>query len=229
MNHEVFIPSKLTTQKIAHGSLILHGVTEKCAHCGLDLTDALSIQTSLGPKCRKTAGYFTEPDFEGDVMDAMVHLSPYPEVFQFMLDHYKPGGARALMNGLVRLCALNRKTQLHRDCTNAIEVLGYRKLASTLRRSIEDVVVKTSKDFPGFLQVWIRRALYNSSFNYDCRQDIPNHTWNRRLRSRLVPDSDKRALWTLLRKHYAGCLLTTAEGTREIPVPGSPPSTPPGT
>lgn len=229
MEHQVYIPAKLTTQKLHHGDLILHGVTDRCAHCGINMSDSLSLESGLGPTCRRKAGYFIEPEFPGDVMDAMVHLAPYPEVFQFMLDHYKPGGNRALMNGLVRLCALNRKTQLHRDCTNAIEVLGYTKLASVLRRSLEDVVVKPSKDFPGFLQVWIRRSLYNSSFNYECRQDIPNHTWNRRLRSRLVPETDKRVLWTLLRKHYAGCLLTTAEGTREIPAPGAPPSTPPGT
>lgn len=229
MEHEVYIPAKITTQKISHGALILQGVTEECAHCKRALTDALSVQVGMGPSCRKVGGFFKEPEFEGDVNDAWVALAPYPEVVTFMMEHYAPGGNRALMNGLVRLCALNRKTKLHRDCTDAIELLGYRKLASVLRRSLEEVVVKGSKERPGYLTVWLHRRLYNSSFNHDIRLQIPSHTWDYKTKARLVPESAKRELWVLLRKYYAGRLLTTSDGTQPIPAPGTPPSTPPGT
>lgn len=216
MNQTIFIPATLTTQKLHHSNLILDGITDHCAHCGLELSDSISIQSGLGPLCRKKAGYFSDPEVEGDIMDAMIYLGKYPEVSDFMLKHYGPGGARGLMNGLVKLCALNRKSDLHRACTNAIEALGFHKLASVLRKSMEDISVKPSKTSGGYYNLKILRRLYSGMFQREIRDQIPGLRLDYKSKCWLVPQSDRRILWNLLRKYYSGCVLTTEKGSHFI-------------
>lgn len=206
----------IDTKKLHHSTLILEGVAQRCAHCGLQLTDSISIQSGLGPLCRKKAGYFKEPEVDGDLMQAMIYLSPYPEVVDFLLRHHKPDGNRGLMNGLVKLCALNRKTDLHRACTNAIQALGYTNIASVLRKSMEDISILPSKTKEGFLQMRIARRLYSGVFQSKLRQLVPNLRFDYAARSWIVPESCRQGLWKLLQEHYNGCVLTTASGTRFV-------------
>ncbi len=43
--------SRLTTKKIPHKDMILDDVCTNCACCGQPLTDSVSVQRGLGPRC----------------------------------------------------------------------------------------------------------------------------------------------------------------------------------
>ena len=60
----------ISTTKLHHGTLIMSGVCEKCAHCGQPLTDSVSIERGIGPVC-SNKGYKEEPK-DADEIQAMI-------------------------------------------------------------------------------------------------------------------------------------------------------------
>jgi hypothetical protein len=210
---------KLTTQKAPHGRLILEGVCSHCAHCGMALTDSVSIERGIGPVCSKK-GYLEDPQ-NSDEMQAMISLAEFPEVCTFLVEHYRPQGVRGLCNGLVRLASLNRGNyNLHVACCDAIECLGYIKLANLLRESICVIILKDSTVHPGCLEVWVKRHAYKWAWGRDSK-NIPGSFFDRTLRRVIIPITDptgspkggifegrrmsnRQMLWELMLRHYSG-------------------------
>lgn len=135
--------SNLTTKKLPHKNLVLDGACSNCACCGQDLSDAVSIQRGIGPKCSQK-GYLEE-EVEGDLFEAYVVLSGFPELYRFLKDHYEPLGLRGLINGLVRTASLNRprgrgqkdgNLEVFRACCDAVEAVGHKKMAALLRNTL---------------------------------------------------------------------------------------------
>lgn len=215
----------VTTKKLSHHDLILDGVCSHCAHCGQALTDAVSITRGIGPTCSKKG--YTEDPVNADEIQALIDLSEYPELIEFLTEHYKPQGVRGLMNGLVKICSLNRKSPVHEACCNAVESLGFHKLASILRESLAVIEVLPSKDDPGYVKVWVKKGSYNYSFT----RSLYNISGTRRgFRGTLVPihdgkecswDSNRKVtnrkfLWEIIERHFSGLICKTAKGTFKI-------------
>lgn len=225
--------SNLTTRKISHINLILENVCDHCAHCGLALTDSISIVRGIGPICSRK-GYSEEP-IDGDEMQAMIDLAEFPELVEFLTIHYKPLGIRGLVNGLVRVCSLNRprgtayrrtgNEKVFSACCDAIESLGHRKMASLLRNTLAIISITESKNYPGCIKIWVKKSEWSWSWDQDIhnkltgafysRQDkgmiIPIYSEDksqRRLSAVSGPDgkflTNRQVLWDLLSKHYNG-------------------------
>jgi hypothetical protein len=218
-------------QKMYHGKLILQGVCSHCAHCGQALTDSESVERGIGPVCSRK-GYFEDPK-DSDEMQAMIDLAEYPQLVEFLVEHYKPQGIRGMVNGLVRVCSLNRRSPVHQACTDAIQSLGYEKLASLLRESLAVVEIKESKKFPGSIEVWCKKDEWKFRFTNALRYQLGGH-FERDLKATVVPvtkDVDgvttslmiyspsakgqvthRRYIWNLLLAHYEGFYVKVVKG-----------------
>lgn len=217
--------------KASRQQLILDNSYSVCAHCGLKLTDAESQQIGIGPICKKNSGYNDIP-VGGDEIQAFIALAEYPELIQYLNDKYRPQGNRALMNGLLGCCSLNRRTPVHKACCEAIEALGYGKLASTLRKSLASVFVERSTDFPGSFSVRVLKRDFSNIWNYEIKNAAHGVFYHKASRSLIVPihkaddetsvavNSDnlpnKKILWDSLVKHYSGLIVVTPQGNFEI-------------
>jgi hypothetical protein len=207
----------ISTEKMVHGSMILNGICTQCVRCRLKLTDAVSIERGMGPEC-SSKGYAEDPT-NPDEMGAMIELAEYPALVDFLTLHYKPLGVRGLMNGLVRIAALNRKSPVHGACANAIEMLGYQKLAGALRDALVVLKITRSEKHAGHLKVWVRGAEWTRDWSQDCYSHVPHSFYDRQERGLIVADrkETKSALWRMMMKHYPHECASTPTGTVRIP------------
>jgi hypothetical protein len=202
---------RISTTKLHHSALILKGVCEKCAHCGQPLTDSVSIERGIGPVCSKK-GYLEDPK-DADEIQAMIDLAEYPDLVEFLTENYKPQGVRGLMNGLVKICSLNRKHDCFSACCEAIVSLGYDRLAATLRESI--AVIAVTEPDNTHLKVWVKR----SDFTWAWYNDIKVIPGFRRGRGGCFfpkTETARKALWRAMRKHFEGLILKTPRGAFKI-------------
>jgi hypothetical protein len=193
------MPPQQYMKKGQRFTLVFQGVCTHCAHCGMALTDSVSIERGLGPVC-SSRGYLEDPK-DPDEMQAMIDLAEYPDLVDFLVKNYKPKGVRGLMNGLVKICSLNRRSPVHQACCDAIESLGYKTLASTLRESIAVIEIKSHDDKT--FHLWVKKAEWHMAWQYDLRQ-IPGAYMSRQHKGWLVPKNQKHVLWALMLRHYEG-------------------------
>ena len=193
------MPPQNYMKKGQHYKLVFQGVCTNCAHCALKLTDSVSIERGIGPVCSKR-GYFEDPT-DPDEMQAMIDLAEYPDLVNYLVTKYKPQGIRGLMNGLVKICSLNRRSPVHQACCDAVESLGYKKLASTLRESIAVIEIK-NQDANTF-HLWVKKSEWNWAWSNALRQ-IPGAYFSRQEKGWLVPKAQKHLLWALMVRHYEG-------------------------
>ena len=192
-------------------TLIVNGACTHCAHCGMTLTDPTSQEAGLGPVCR-SRGYNDDPvaESDSDSMQALIDLAEYPVLVDYLTTNYKDKGKHKLMVGLVKIASLNRRTPVHQAVTDAIESLGYKRLASTLRESLCCVEIKEHD--PLHFNIWIKKSEWHWSFANDIRHNIPNAYTSRQFKGTIVPKSDKKMLWSLCLKHYSGFFAKVPDG-----------------
>lgn len=223
--------SSVTTVKVPHRNLILDGVCSHCAHCGHQLTDAQSIQRGIGPVC-SGKGYAEDP-VDGDEMQAMIDLMEFPELVEFLNEHYKPLGIRGLVNGLVRVASLNRprgrgwsegNADVHAACCDAIESLGHQKLSKLLRETLVIMEVRESTEYPHCLEVWVKKRDWTKDWSWDVTRDVSGTFFSKKVKAMVIPVgnngkvmskcrpdgngpiTNKRALWNLMLRHYGGSI-----------------------
>ena len=194
--------------------LIFQGVATRCAHCSLKLTDAVSLERAMGPTCSKR-GYLEDPKVS-DEMGALIALAEFPALVEYVTQVYKPLGVRKMMNFLVRMCSLNRRSPVHAACTDAIEMLGYTQLASTLRESIAVVEVFPSKTEANANVIWVRKNEWHWGWTNALR-GIKGAHFSKSEKGTVVPVAQKAEAWNLIRKYYAGFYCKTATGVVKIP------------
>lgn len=193
--------------------LMFEGVCTHCAHCGQPLTDAESMERGIGPVCSKK-GYAEDPK-EADEMQALIDLAEFPDLVNFITERYKPQGVRKMMNALVKICSLNRRSPVHSACCDAIDSLGYARLASTLRESIAVVEIKDCKEHPGNYHVWVKKSDWSWGWTNAIRS-LGGSFMSRQLKGTIVPVRHKRDLWELMLKFYGGLCAKTPTGTIKI-------------
>lgn len=190
------------------------GVCTHCAHCGQPLTDAESTQRGIGPICSKK-GYTDEVE-PVDPLEAMMALSQYPQLVNYLNSKYKPQGNRGLANGLVRTASLNRRTPVHAACTDALDALGYKNLASALRESLAVVEIFDSKNQSDAYGVWVKKSDFDWTFYRALSALQGVRTLRYPAREIVVPKVHRRALAQLILKHYEGLCVKTKGGAHKI-------------
>lgn len=208
------MPSGTYRHKGERFELITQGVATRCAHCSMKLTDSVSLERALGPTCSKR-GYLEDPK-EADEVGAIFALAEFPALAQYVTDVYKPLGVRKMMNFLVKICALNRRSPVHAACTDAIEQLGYKALASLLRESIAVVEVTPSTAHKDSLKIWVKKSEWGWGWTNSLRTIHGSH-FSRAEKGTIVPITEKAAVWAMIRKYYAGFYCKTAKGCVKIP------------
>lgn len=206
----------ISTTKRHHSNLVFEGVCSECAHCGHSLTDSVSIERGIGPVCSKKG--YKEDAKDADELQAMIDLAEYPDLVEFLVEHHKPQGVRGLMNGLVKLCSLNRKHPAFGAMCEAVSSLGFDKLASVLRESIAVVDVKEHPEYPGYYLVWVKKRDFSWSWARSLK-NIPGWRYPRKgIRGILVPvqEAARKQLWTAMKDHYEGLVVKTPKGAFKI-------------
>jgi hypothetical protein len=169
-------------------------------------------------------GYNEDP-VESDEVQALIELSPWPELVDFLVKNYKPLGVRGLMNGLVRIASLNRKSEVHGACCDAIASLGYHKLASLLRESLAVAEIKEDSDY---LLVWVKKSEWTFAWTRDLQAIYGTKSHPKK--GTLVLNCGGKAwtevdgvkiqnrvlLWNALKKHYLGAVIKTDKGAHKI-------------
>lgn len=192
--------------------LVFEGVCSNCAHCSQPLSDAISIERGIGPICSKK-GYLEDPK-SSDEIQAMIDLAEFPALMNFVVERYKPQGVRAMMNALVKICSLNRRSPVHPACCDAIDSLGYTRLASTLRESLAVIEISQAQDSGSYL-VWVKKSDWHWGWTNALRQ-IPGSYFSKQAKGTIVPKTHKRELWTLMLKYYEGLCAKTPNGVVKI-------------
>jgi hypothetical protein len=206
--------SSVNTKKMHHSALILSDVCSQCAHCGLALTDAVSVERGMGGRC-SSKGYMEDP-VDGDELQAMIDLAEYPELVELLTKNYKPLGVRGLMNGLVKVASLNRKHEVFGACCDAIDSLGYKRLASLLRQSLAAVSVTENKNYPDYYAVWVKKLHFKYQWVREMREIPGTRTKVLDVRGILVPKTQKVPLWDALNRVYDGYIVKTEKGAFKI-------------
>lgn len=198
----------------AMNAIQLHGVCNNCAHCGLTLTDSLSIETGLGPICRKKARYNDPENAEKDETVAMALLSKYEEVFSFLMNNCGKNKSQ-LMKAMVRIASLNRNTELHRDITNAIEALGWVTLANHLRKPFAAIVIGKSDDS---YSLKIQKKYFSYEY-WNMIREFVEYRFDRLNKCIWFKEEEKAKIWHILKLHYPNFVMKTPEGFATIPGP----------
>ena len=155
-------PEMAYAHKGMRHQLVFEGVCTHCAHCGQPLTDAVSTQRGIGPVCSKK-GYHDEVVASDDT-EALLALAEFPVLVDYLVKKYKPEGNRALCNGLVRTASLNRRTPVHAACCDAVEALGFTRLAAVLRESISIVEISDEPGKPELYSLWVKKSDFSWAF-----------------------------------------------------------------
>ncbi len=136
-------------------------IATHCAVCARPLVDALSVETGIGPDCRKKHGY-TQPDIAVDVVAVVSALAASLPVEVYMELTAKASistEARACANVLVHRIAAEQTGPLVAAYTAALSKLGFTKLADRIAKRIGKVEVH--EDGAGFFVI---RTPFNESF-----------------------------------------------------------------
>ncbi len=177
-----------------------------CACCGRPLVDSVSVETGVGPECRKKHG-FAEAQREADwgrATKALGQLALPSGLGAAFLEEDSHKAA----NVLVYHIAAEQSGRRVAAYTEALAALGYIKLASRIVRRLGGVIVDR-----------IEETLYiKASWNEELSiRGVPGAKYSRKRGVRFeAPVGSARAVWEALRAYGAGTLVVGEKGIRRI-------------
>lgn len=186
-------------------------VASHCCLCGRALVDAVSVEAGIGPECRRRSGYAEAqgPIDTGDVVAALGVLADdarLPNLPESAIQAWLDGDARKVANVLVHRIACDPGTEQALKYANAIDGLGFYKLAARLSDRMAKVRI-TEED--GELTV---KTPYNPEA-VDVLRRVPGRRWDREAKVNRFPSSARRPLFAALRQAFPG---TVAMGPRGL-------------
>jgi len=191
----------------------------RCACCSRPLCDAISVETGVGPECRRKHG-FNDAQGEPDWCAALVLLDGHVSTADMHAAAMAGEGeydARAVANLLVHRIACRSSARVDGAVlamTAAIGALGFVTLANKI---VEHGAGKVEVHAVGD-----RLAVttpYNQAFVAALKAARVGARWDGASKVWTVPTdpSARKALWGALRSHYAGALLVSDTGTTTVP------------
>jgi hypothetical protein len=191
----------------------------RCACCSRPLCDAISVETGVGPECRRKHG-FNDAQGAADWCAALVLLDGFVSVADMHAAAMAGEGeydARAVVNLLVHRVACRSTSRVDDSViaiTAAIRALGFVTLANKIvEHGAGKVEVHAAGDR---LAV---KTPYNQAFVSALKAARVGARWDGASKVWTVPadPSARKALWGALRAHYAGALLVSDSGTSTVP------------
>lgn len=184
-------------------------VATYCACCGRPLVDAVSVETGVGPECRKRHG-FDDSQGPADWGRAFASIAELPEeIKQAVAIACAEMNQRRAANVLVHFIAVHQDDRLAVAATEAVSHLGFTKLAERIAKRVGCVRIEQEGD------ELLVRTPYSDDFNASMRR-VPGARWDREAKARRVPVESKRALWVAMQRAFAGCMVVSAKGAARI-------------
>jgi hypothetical protein len=172
-----------------------------CACCSLPLVDAVSVETGVGPDCRKKHG-FAKPDTEVPYDAACTLVAEVPEGAEIVAG---TSTVRELVNRLVYRIARDQSGAHVLTWTNAVRTLGYTKLAARIAKRLAAVEIEAEGD------VYLVRARF-SDVHLAAMRRVPGRRWDRENKCDRVPEASKAALLEALAKAHPGQVARGPKG-----------------
>jgi hypothetical protein len=190
-------------------------LASSCACCAKALVDSVSVETGVGPDCRKKHGFGTaqgEVDHTALVV-GLAKLSPETNTALVTtwanrsVDAGTVEGAQIMANIATHTIAIEQTGKDVAALTEIVAALGFTKLAARIAKRIGVIVVTEEA---GILTI---KAPFSEEFNANVRS-VPGARWNQETKSRTVPASARRALWAALKKSFPIGMMV--QGSRGI-------------
>lgn len=194
-----------------------------CACCSLPLVDALSVERGIGPVCWKRHGAANpegEPIWEElavalDALESRSASSLHPYVL-VAREAANRENQRDCANALVRLIAIEQCGKDVLVYTNALDSLGYTKLASKIAKRLARVIItigEADKRYqsgggsfgPSYSTMKIESFLVKSPYEgSEGLRNVPGRQWDKTRKVNTFPLTSKCALFEALRRAYPG-------------------------
>jgi hypothetical protein len=175
-------------------------VAVRCCVCGLELTDAVSIEKGIGPVCRKKYRYEDAYPVSREIALAVsVYLtdSAVPEGAALtVIDAAHRDDSRKAANVLVLVASTEGKDAAV-TATHALRLLGYSDLADKVQKRLCSVWISEAD---GVLTV---KTAWNPAFVAAVR-NIAGRRWDGKNKVNLIPVAQKMALYNALKATFPG-------------------------
>ena len=183
-----------------------------CACCGRPLVDAKSVETGVGPDCRKKHGYATAekaPEWAAvfTALEAAVAADPRHGELAFKVAGLTDDTRKAANLVMHRVAAAQTGAAVG-HLVRAIRALGYVKMAARCADRLGSVLVEIDPA-TGVLALF---APYSEELNAALRK-VPGRAFKKAPTRNEVPAASRAALWTALRAGLpAGTLVVGPKG-----------------
>jgi len=193
-----------------------------CACCGKPLVDSDSVETGVGPVCRKKHGYGvpTSPAAFRDAFKAARELAAdEPERYAPACAAIAVEDAHKAANVLTHRAALVQGTAKVYTIAAIIHALGYHKLAERITTNAGAIRVETAEcdAFGPCLKVV---APYSPAFNQACKDRKVWSRWSKADKARFVALKSRKALWEALSDAFGGMAVIGSKGIKTLPKAG---------
>lgn len=189
-----------------------------CACCGRPLVDAASVETGIGPDCRKRHGFVEaqgDPDWpavESALDGCPVGTILFPSGVAAVEASWRLGGleTRRVANQLVYLVAqaasgLGHGPALIFAAVTALRALGFTKLAGVLSKRIAKVQIEERDG----------RLFVATPFTPDVVKGfriVPGRRWEKKEKLNSFPSAERRRLFAVLRRCFPGVVAVGPKG-----------------
>ncbi len=179
-------------------------VATSCCLCGRPLLDAASVERGVGPTCARKAGVGDaahEPEWQRvRAILARIGLAP------------RCDDARAEANRLTHRIGVAPSAPAVPVLLEAIDALGYHRLASAIAEHLVPVTVTIANDNGSLLVTTSRLDAEIFESYVDALRAVPGRRWDAEKKANVVPERSRRELGEAL----VGCLPSGAliVGTR---------------
>jgi len=184
-------------------------VATNCACCGKELVDAVSVETGVGPECRRRHGYKkAEAAADWDAVASALGPAEWDACARAILasaDESPEHVAHRFANLLVHRIACEQTGERVKARVIALSALGFGKLAARIAQRLGAVKVEEES---GTLLV---KAPYSEAFIEAARQ-VPGAWWDRARNVRVVPLASRPSLWKAIRTAFPGALVIGSRG-----------------
>lgn len=172
-------------------------VATHCAACGRPLLDAVSVETGMGPHCRKQHGF---------------GVAQSPAVWDIAQAQARAGGvtleipaeptdndARVAANRLVHRIAANQSAEGVPRLIAAVSFLGFEKVAKAIAEHLAPATVQVTVHPSKALAVRVEGLGERFDAFVAAMRSVPGRRWDGAEKVNVVPVTSRVALWEALR------------------------------
>lgn len=178
-----------------------------CACCGKELVDAKSLESGMGPHCRKKHGFNAE--LSAPSAEAAARVIKSALAGGLVLTEGDLADPRKVANRIVYRIAAEQDSVASRHLAAAVWHLGLTKLAGILAKRLGGVVVTQEGD------ELVIKAPYDPNVGY--RMSRAGALWHKETKTRRAPLSARESVFHALIDAYPGALLIGTKNAAVIP------------